>query len=90
MEQLKLRFSEKVDYAKFLWPNLNICMYFTALWQIVNKLFRIFVKGSLNNYVDRILSFLTPCPPAWTVLYPERGQKLTFFDPLPPTVQQGT
>ena len=30
--------------------------------------------GAFNNYVDRILPFFDP-PPAWTVSYPERGQK---------------
>ena len=33
---------------------------------------------AFNNYVDRIL------PLRGQVLYPERGQKQTFFDPLPP------
>ena len=37
--------------------------------------------GAFNNYVDMILPFFDP-PPVWT--YPERGQKQTFFDPLPP------
>ena len=26
--------------------------------------------GSFNNYVDRILSFFAPPPPAWTVFIP--------------------
>ena len=41
-------------------------------------------KGSFINYVDRILPFLTPPPMRGQFLYPERGQKQTFFDPLPP------
>ena len=45
-------------------------------------------KGAFNNYVDRILPFIAP-PPARPALrgqflYPERGEKQTFFDPLPP------
>ena len=34
-------------------------------------------------YVDRILPFLDPSP-CGQFLYPEHGQKQTFFDPLPP------
>ena len=35
--------------------------------------------------MDRILTFFAPPPPLrGQFLYPERGQKLTFFDPLPP------
>ena len=42
-------------------------------------------KGSFNNYVDRILPFfLTPSPLRGKFLHPDRGQKQTFFDPLPP------
>ena len=40
--------------------------------------------GSFNNYVDRILPFFDPTPLRGQFLYPERGQKQTFFDPLPP------
>ena len=45
-------------------------------------------KGSFNNYVDRILPFFDPPPtPAWRqFLYPEHGQKQTFFDPSPPPI----
>ena len=39
--------------------------------------------GSFNNYVDRILPFFDPPPLRGQFLYPERGQKQTFFDPLP-------
>jgi hypothetical protein len=46
--------------------------------------------GAFNNNVDRILPFLTPCAPPPPLcgdnLYPERGQKQTFFDPLPPLI----
>ena len=43
-------------------------------------------KGAFNNYVDRILPFFD-LPPFLDgqFLYPERGQKQTFFDPLPPS-----
>ena len=42
-------------------------------------------KGAFNNYVDRILPFFVPSPPLrGQFLYPELGQKLTFFDLLPP------
>ena len=40
--------------------------------------------GSFNNYVDRILPFFDPTPLRGQFLYPEHGQKQTFFDPLPP------
>jgi hypothetical protein len=43
------------------------------------------VKGAFNNYVDRILPFFdVPHPLRGQFLYPERGQKQTFLDPLPP------
>ena len=42
-------------------------------------------KGAFNNYVDRILLFFDPPPLRGQFLYPERGQKQTFFDPLPPS-----
>ena len=43
-------------------------------------------KGAFNNYVDRILLFFDPLPPAWTFLKnPERGQKQTFFTPSQPS-----
>jgi hypothetical protein len=45
-----------------------------------------FRKGSFNNYVDRILPFFDPPPLRGHFLYPERGQKQTFFDPLPPFI----
>ena len=41
-----------------------------------------FPKGVFNNYVDRICHFLTPLPLRGQILYPERGQKQRFFDPL--------
>ena len=41
-------------------------------------------KGSFNNYLDRICHFLTPTPLRGQFLYPERGQKQNFFEPLPP------
>ena len=41
-------------------------------------------KGAFNNYVDRILPFFDPPPLRGQFLYPERGQKQTFFDPFPP------
>jgi hypothetical protein len=43
-------------------------------------------KGAFNNYVERILPFFDPPPPLMRgqFLYLERGQKQTFFDPLPP------
>ena len=34
--------------------------------------------------MDRILPFLTPPPLQGQFLCPERGQKQTVFDPLPP------
>ena len=38
--------------------------------------------GTFNHYVDRILLFFAPTPPLHgQFLYPERGQKSTFFDP---------
>ena len=40
-------------------------------------------KGSFNNYVDRILPFFDPLPLRGQFLYPERGQKQTFFGPPP-------
>ena len=40
-------------------------------------------KGVFNNYVDRILPFSDPPPLRGQFLYPERGQKQTFFDPPP-------
>ena len=40
-------------------------------------------KGPFSNYVDTILLFFDP-PLRGQFLYPERGQKQTFFDPLPP------
>ena len=43
------------------------------------------IKGAFINYVDRILPFLTPLSLPGQFLYPERGQKQTFFDPLPPS-----
>ena len=41
------------------------------------------IKGSFINYVDGILAFFYTPSNAWTVIYHERGQKQTFFDPLP-------
>ena len=41
-------------------------------------------KGAFNNYVDRILPFFDPFPLSGQFLYPERGQKQTFFGPLTP------
>ena len=40
-------------------------------------------KGAFKNYVDRILPFFDPPPLRGQFLYPERGQKQTFFDPSP-------
>ena len=41
--------------------------------------------GAFNNYVDIILPFSDPPAPArGQFLNPERGQKQTLFDPLPP------
>ena len=41
-------------------------------------------QGAFNNYVDRIMPFFAPPPPLrGHFLYPERGQKQTFFDPFP-------
>ena len=40
-------------------------------------------KGAFNNYVNRILSFDDPRGPLrGQFLYPERGQKQTFFDKI--------
>ena len=41
--------------------------------------------GAFNNYVDRILPMFDP-PLRGQFLYPEHGQKQTFFDLLPPTL----
>jgi hypothetical protein len=42
-------------------------------------------RGAFNNYVDRILPFFDPPTPLrGQFSYPERRQKQTFFDPLPP------
>ena len=44
--------------------------------------------GSFSNYVDRILQFFYPTPHPHLLgqfLYPLRGQKQTYFDPLPPS-----
>ena len=43
--------------------------------------------GSFNNYVDRILPLFDPPQPPLRgqFSYPKRGQKQTFFDPLPPS-----
>ena len=38
---------------------------------------------SFNSYVDRILPFFDPPPLRALFLYPEGGQKQTFFDPSP-------
>ena len=50
----------------------------------VIQIYGITFKGAFNNYVDRTLPFSDP-PPSLRgrFLYPERGQKQTFFDPLP-------
>ena len=49
------------------------------------KMEMVCTQGSFNNYVDRSLSFFdTPTPLRGQFLYPEHGQKWTFFDPLPP------
>ena len=37
-------------------------------------------KGAFNNYMERILPFFAAL--CGQFLYPERGQKQTFFDPL--------
>ena len=42
------------------------------------------IKGTFNNYVDRILPFFDPCDLRGKFLYPERGQKQTFLTPSPP------
>ena len=42
-----------------------------------------FSLWAFNNYVDRILPFFDPRPLCGQFLYPERGQKQTFFDPPP-------
>ena len=39
--------------------------------------------GGIENYVDKNLPFFDP-PLHGQFLYSERGQKQTFFDPLPP------
>ena len=41
-------------------------------------------QGAFTNYVDRICHFLTPPYLRGLFLYPECGQKQTFFDPPPP------
>ena len=41
-------------------------------------------KGSFNNYVDRILPFFTPSPPAWTVFIPWEWTRTDIFWPPPP------
>ena len=51
-----------------------------TLSYINNKVY----KGPFNNYVDRILRFFDPRLRG-QFLCPERGQKQTFFDPLPPS-----
>ena len=42
-----------------------------------------FSLGAFNNYGDKIFSFFAPPPLRGQFLYPERGQKQTFFDPPP-------
>ena len=42
-----------------------------------------FYKGAFNDYLDRILPFFDPLPLRGQFLCSERGQKHTFFDPLP-------
>ena len=56
-------------------------MYYTMAQNIYNLFM---CKGAFNNYVDKILPFYAPSPLLGQFLYPERGQKQTFFDPLPP------
>ena len=49
------------------------------------KALRVCFNWAFNNYVGKILSFLNPPCPAWTVLIP-RAWTLNkpFFDSLPP------
>ena len=46
--------------------------------------FAIHHMGSFNNYVDRNLPFVDPPSLRGHFVYPERGQKPTIFDPVPP------
>ena len=51
--------------------------------------FAIRIRGhSTTTWTEFCLFLSPPPPPAWTVLYPERGQKQTFFEPLPPHLVQ--
>ena len=47
-----------------------------------SKAVSVTLRGSFNNYVDRILPFFDHPTLHRQFLYPERGQKQTFFDPL--------
>ena len=74
----------------------RFCCYtkldFLSIFQPTNRILRIIppwcdpYKGVFNNYVDRISPFFDPLPPPLRghFLYPEHGQKQTFFDSLSP------
>jgi hypothetical protein len=46
----------------------------------------LYLKGSFNNYVDRILPFVDPPPPAWTIFIPRAGTKTEILDPFSPLI----
>ena len=69
-------------------PNLSIWQQFThtTLYLPLPHV----IKGAFNNYVQawpRGQNFAifwpqpSPCPLRWQLIYPDRGQKQTFFDP---------
>ena len=51
-------------------------------------LFQISIVVLQNNYVDRILPFFDPPPPAWTVFIPWAWAKTDIFWPPPPSTCQ--
>ena len=53
-------------------------------WLVKVHLLSFRIRGHSTTTWTEFCHFLTP-PPAWTFFYPERGQKQSFFDSLPPS-----
>ena len=77
---MKLGISEEIKAA--IYQNCKILT--TLLIYQINCIKKLRIKlGVIQQLRGQNFAILDPpTPPAWTVLYPERGQKQTFFDTI--------
>ena len=74
-------------FNEIFWKLMNVTFSYKWLFHYLISIkfqYDIEFRGHSTTTWTEFCHFLTPSPFREQFLYPERGQKQTFFDPLPP------